>query len=226
MFDRPAIDKTVSIWYLHVMETIEQKIIKAYIPYQTTLREVARIIGTDHHRIKRVLIANGIKVVKGKQGDFTEDHKRNLSRACKGRKGWNKGKRMPKESLYKNMASHIRFDITSEWLSRFEDIQKLKFLNSCITSRGGRYSDNTEWYKAYIQKFYIDPQFNKIYDMWLGTNDKYLRPTIDHINPRANGGGNGLDNLQFLSWFENRAKSDMLQSDWQRIKNNIKDYLL
>jgi len=67
------------------MKTIEEKIIAEYKPHQTTLREVARIVGTDHHRVKRVLIANGIKVVKGKRGEFTEEHKRNISRACKGK---------------------------------------------------------------------------------------------------------------------------------------------
>ena len=208
------------------MKTIKEKTIKAYIPYKTSLREVAKIVGTDHHRVKRVLIANGIKVVKGKRGDFTEEHKKNISRACKGRTSWSKGKKMPKESLYKNMANHLRFDVTAEWLSQFEDIEKLKFLNRCVTSKTGRYSDDTEWYKLYIQKFYADPQFNGLYERWLGTNDKYLRPTIDHINPKASGGNNDLDNLQFLSWFENRAKNDMSWIEWQRLKENLGDYLL
>jgi len=118
---------------------------------------------------------------------------------------------MPKESLYKNMAAHIRFNVASEWLSQFEDIEKLKFLNSCITSRGGRYPDDSKWYMSYIQNFYNEPQFNMLYERWFGTNDKYLRPTIDHINPKANGGKNEIDNLQFLTWFENRAKNDMSQ---------------
>ena len=35
-----------------------------------------------------------------------------------------------------------------------------------------------------------------------------------------------LDNLQFLTWFENRAKNDMSMDEWIDIKNNIKDYLI
>lgn len=124
------------------------------------------------------------------------------------------------------MASHIRFDVSAEWLSQFEDIEKLKFLNRCISKRKGRFDVDTEWYVSYIEKFYNEKQFNKIYSKWLGTNDDYLRPTIDHINPKANGGNNDIDNLQFLTWFENRAKNDMPMVVWQKLKDNIKDYLL
>ncbi len=208
------------------MKTIEQKILKTYIPYKNTLREVARIIGTNHHRVKKVLVDNGVKVVKGKRGAFTKEHRENISRACRGRKTWSKGKKMPKSSLYKNMASHIRFDVSAEWLSKFEDVEKLKFLNACISDRAGRYNETTGWYKEYIKKFYTDTQFNQIYSKWLGSNDNYLRPTIDHIDPKANGGSNKLDNLQFLTWFENRTKNDMSQVEWQKIKNNLKRYLL
>ena len=157
---------------------------------------------------------------------FTKEHREAISKACKGRKTWSKGKKMPKESLYKNMASHTRFHVTAEWLSQFGDIEKLKFLNSCITKRTNRFEVDTEWYKSYILKFYNDEQFNEIYNKWLGTQDKYLRPTIDHIHPRAQGGNNDINNLQFLSWFENRAKNDMSQEQWCIIKKNIYKYLI
>ena len=208
------------------METINQKVIKAYVPYQTTLRDVSRVVGIDHHRVKRILEAEGIPVVKGKQKVFTNEHRENISKACKGRKTWSKGKRMPKESLYKNMASHIRFNVSAEWLSQFDDVEKLKFLNSCITDRSGRYAVNDAWYKEYILKFYYDLQFNSIYEKWLGSGDKYMRPTIDHINPKANGGNNDIDNLQFLTWFENRAKNDMTLNEWNKLKLNMKAYLI
>jgi 5-methylcytosine-specific restriction endonuclease McrA len=208
------------------MKTIEQKIIKAYTPYKTTLREVVRIAGTDHHRVKRVLIANGIKIVKGKRGEFTEEHKRNISRACKGRTTWSKGKKMPKESLYKNMATHLRFDVSAEWLSQFEDIEKLKTLNDMITNRGGMFDENTDWYKAYIQKFYSDERFNKIYEKWQVDKDPFMKPSIDHINPRANGGFNNLDNLQVLTWFENKNKKTLSQEEWDKKKAKIMEYLL
>lgn len=157
---------------------------------------------------------------------FTKEHREAISKACKGRKAWSKGKKMPKESLYKNMASHIRFDVTAEWLSQFEDIEKLKFLNRCISKRKDRFEVDTEWYMLYLSKFYNDVQFNKVYNKWFGTQDDYLRPTIDHIHPKASGGNNDIENLQFLSWFENRAKNDMPQEQWCIIKENINRYLI
>jgi 5-methylcytosine-specific restriction endonuclease McrA len=209
------------------MKTIEQKILETYVPGKTTLREVARIVGTNHHRVKRVLVDNGVKVIKGKRGAFTKEHRENISRACKGRKTWNKGKKMSKRSLYKNMASHIRFDVSAEWLSKFEDVEKLKFLNACISDRSGRYEETTEWYKEYIEKFYNDPQFNSLYKKWLNSGkDKYMRPTIDHIVPRSKGGTNEIENLQFLSWLENRCKNDMTQDEWDFLKLNMKEYLI
>lgn len=209
------------------MKTINQQVIEAYIPYKTTLREVGRIVGVDHHRVKRILESEGIDIVKGKRGPLTEEHKANISKACKGRKAWSQGKKMPKSSLYKNMAAHIRFDVTAEWLSEFGDIEKLKFMNSAITRRGGRFDLSTDDYMAYIERFYDDRQFNDLYFAWVTSQkNKWLRPTIDHINPRANGGCNDIENLQFLTWFENRAKCDMTQVEWDNVKSNIKDYLV
>jgi len=208
------------------MKNTETKIILSYKPNTTSLRDVARICGTDHHRVKRVLEANGVVIVKAKSKPFSEDHRRKIGEKSKGRKT-NLGKKMPKSSLYKNMAAHIRFDVTSEWLSGFSDIEKLKFLNSAITRRGGRFDLSTTDYVEYIEKFYDDCQFNDLYFSWLiSQKNKWLRPTIDHINPRANGGENAIENLQFLTWFENRAKCDMTQEEWNTVKANIKDYLI
>lgn len=50
--------------------------------------------------------------------------------------------------------------------------------------------------------------------------------TLDHIIPKSKGGGNDISNLTFLSWFENRAKDNMSLSEWNSIKQNIKEYLI
>jgi len=34
-----------------------------------------------------------------------------------------------------------------------------------------------------------------------------------------------LDNLQLISWLENRAKIDISQVEWNKIKSNINYYL-
>jgi len=212
--------------YDDIMKNIEQMILSAYIPYVTTLRSVARTCSTDHHRVKRVLEKNGIVIVKGKIAPFSDQHRAKIGAASKGRTSWAKGKKVPKSTLYKNMATHLRFDVSVDWLLAFDDIEKLKFLNRSV-GRGGRFDITTKEYKAYIVKFYNDAQFNRLYEKWLTSGQcKWKRPTIDHINPRANGGCNRIENLQFLTWLENRAKCDMSQQDWDSVKANIKDYLI
>lgn len=85
------------------------------------------------------------------------------------------------------MAKHLRFDIDYKWLMQFEDIEKLKVLNRCISMRDKRWRMNTDWYKEYLLKFYNDSQFNSIYTRWIESGyEYYLRPSIDHINPKAN----------------------------------------
>ena len=59
---------------------------------------------------------------------FTKTHRENISKSCKGRIGIWKGKKMPKNSLYKNMQTHIRFKVPLDWLLQFDDIEKLKAL--------------------------------------------------------------------------------------------------
>lgn len=57
------------------------------------------------------------------------------------------------------------------------------------------------------------------------TKDKWIKPSLDHIQAKTNGGTLLLDNLQFVSWLENRAKVDIKQDEWNRIKKNINYYL-
>lgn len=188
---------------------------------------MSRICGTDHHKVKRVLEKAGIPIVEGKKAPFTDEHKMKISKSCTGRSCWSKGKKMSKDSLYKNMATHLRFNINWEWLRKYDDIEKLKFLNRAITCRDGRFLNDVEWYKCYIARFYYDEQFNNIYEKWIKSGkEKYKRPTIDHIIPKAKKGTNEISNLQFLTWFENRSKNDMTQKEWNLLKQNMGEYLV
>ena len=74
---------------------------------------------------------------------------------------------------------------------------------------------------------YNDDQFNRIYESWINSGkEKYKKPSIDHIVPKSKGGTNDIENLQFLSWFENRCKNDMTQTEWDNLKLNIKEYFI
>lgn len=173
-----------------------------------SMRSIAVKYNTNHKLIGRILKKNGIATRKPK----------NL-----------RGKRKfpcDIDLKYNNMIAHLRWDIKLKWIKKFDDFEKLKFLNRAIANRDGRYNFTKTEYEKYIERFYKDEQFNKIYNKWIGNkNDKYLKPSIDHIVPRSKGGNNKLDNLQFLTWFENRCKNDMAQDEWSTFKKNMKEYL-
>src|SRR5690625_7790118 len=83
----------------------EKKIIKLYTVDKMTLRMIAEIMSTDHHRIKRILVRNEIKITqKGRiRKPFTSEHREKISIATKGRIPWSKGKKMTREHVLKNM---------------------------------------------------------------------------------------------------------------------------
>ena len=84
------------------------------------------------------------------------------------------------------MAKHIRFYVDYTWFLQFDDIEKIKTLNKCVSMRDKRWRMDTDWYKEYINKFYYDSQFNSIYKKWIDSGKEYyMQPSIDHINPKA-----------------------------------------
>ena len=174
-----------------------------------SMRQIALEFDTNHKLISRILKGEEVQIrkplnIRGKK-KFECDNER----------------------LYNNMATHLRFDVSFDWLIQFKDFKKLKLLNDVITDRSGRWSVDTEWYKEYLLKFYSDNQFNLIYNRWVESNfEKYKKPSLDHIISKAKGGTNDLNNLQFLSWFENRCKNDMSQEEWNILKSNIGEYFV
>jgi len=207
----------------------ENKIVEMYKNGRYTLRHLSEVFGTDHHKIKRILLKNGVKITRRNTlKEFTQTHKDNISKACKGRVGIWKGKKMPKISLYKNMKTHLSFKVSIEWLKQFDNIEKLKILNYSIRKTEYRKNWDNNTYKRYIEKFYNNSKFNKIYNKWIKSGKiKWLKPSIDHINPLSKKGIiNDFDNWQFLTWIENRAKFNIEQEEWDKIKNNLSDYFI
>ncbi|WP_099467837.1 hypothetical protein [Konateibacter massiliensis] len=192
---------------------------------------IADEYGTDHHRIKRILEKNEIEITrknrkrkssKGyKRKPFTDEHRKNIGLAQKGKVARNKGKKMPKESLYKNILGHLHRKVSLEWLRSFEDIEKLKYLNHIMSrDRVGKNFANEE-YINFIEYFYYNKGFNNTYDNWINENKaKYAKPSLDHIIPLSNGGGWDLSNLRIIPWCVNRAKFNYNPNEWEHIKHN------
>lgn len=156
---------------------------------------------------------------------FTKTHRENISKACMGRKTWSQGKKMSRSHNLKNMKAHLKYGVSIEWLDSFEEIEKLKYLNRSIARERDYRGFTTEIYKQFIEKFYKDEKFNHLFNEWVTTKDKWIKPSLDHIEAKCKGGTLLLDNLQFISWLENRAKIDIPQVVWNRMKLKIQYYL-
>lgn len=111
-----------------------------------------------------------------------------------------------------------------------DNFEKFLLIHSILTNvtKGYYLNCSKEEYLNAIQYFYFNDQFNAIYDFWQNNKNKdktyydWAKPSIDHRIPQSRGGTNKLDNLQILTVFENLAKRDMTQEEWENFKKTTK----
>lgn len=111
-----------------------------------------------------------------------------------------------------------------------DNFEKFLLIHSILTNvtKGYYLNCSKEEYLNAIQYFYFNDQFNAIYDFWQNNKNKdktyydWAKPSIDHKIPQSRGGTNKLDNLQILTVFENLAKRDMTQEEWENFKKTTK----
>lgn len=198
------------------MKMDEKEIIRLYVEEGYTLRRIADQFQTNHHMIRRILQRNGVEVTQQgrKRKPFTEEHRRKIGAARVGKGNWAQGLKMTEAFRRANMKGRL---YTSIDLSVYTDYERLLFLTSFLSKRKVHIGYDDPIRKAFLDKFYFDQQFNRIYEAWVAAGkDRWYRPTLDHKVSQFNGGSWELDNLQMLTWFENRAKADMNEDEWQR----------
>ena len=193
---------------------------RLYVEEGYTLRMIAEKFNINHHFVRRRLIKMGIEITReGRiRKPFTEEHIRKISETSKGRPGFWKGKKLPKHTLYLNMLSHMHWEVDLAFLVQFDDVERLKALNKLLTRNRVSEHFNTDKYKRFIERFYSDETFIRQMQLYQESGNKYDRPSLDHIIPLARGGTWDLDNLQIISWFDNRAKCDMTQEEYDAMK--------
>lgn len=129
--------------------------------------------------------------------------------------------------IYK-VAKNLNYRFDFEWLGSFEDLDKLKFLLKYSRKSYNTLSINRkEYYVEFINHFYYDPKFNKIYANWLRKGKfKGLIPSLDHIYPRSKGGSHDLKNLRFVTNVENYLKGTYSLEEWEEIKSNLDEIFI
>lgn len=201
----------------------EIDVIKLYTIDKKSIKNISKELKTHSKNISNILKNNNIQI----KYTFTQDHRNKLSGVNKKLSISKKGTKNTIISNYKNMANHLRYNVDYLWLMNFDDFEKIKFLNNAIT-RNRDYNFKTDLYKKYINFFYFDENFNTIYKKWLDNNkNNWLKPSLDHINPKIKNNEifDDIKNLTFLTWFENRCKSNIDYNTWVKMKSNITFYL-
>lgn len=202
---------------------MEKEIIKLYTVDKETLRWIAKILNTNHHTVKRILLKNGVEInnKNRKKRVLTEEHKEKIRRVWQNNK-WKqskmKWKKVSEILRRKNMIWHLRRGISLKDIEKYTDIEKLLFLNNVIWRHRKHFMEDQK-YIAYLDKFFFDDLFNKIYIQWKDNwKCKWKMPSLEHILPTSRWWTFDLDNLTFTTWFENRAKAEMTLEEWNSFK--------
>lgn len=195
----------------------EQEIVKLYQIEKWTLRRIAGQFDTDHHTIKRVLARHGVELSRDRiRIPFSEEHRKNIGAKSRGRRPWSKGLIMPESFCRANMKGRLRTAID---LDVYEDFGKLKHLTKLLAKRKSHLGGSDQSRKAFLDRFYFDEAFNAVYDAWIASGkNKWYYPSLDHKHAKSNGGNWALNNLQFITWFENRAKAEMSVEEWDAFR--------
>lgn len=119
-------------------------------------------------------------------------------------------------------------DVDDDFLSSFsQDFEKYLFLHKALRTTHKDvlyYNTHIEEYKEIILHFWVDEQFNAIYNFWKDNEQlsqtyyDWAKPSLDHIIPISRGGQEVLENYQFLTVYENLSKRDMTMNEWNLFK--------
>lgn len=173
-----------------------------------SLRQIGDELGWSHHRVKRALVGAGVEPVR--QRIKTPPTQTQLDQCAANGRMW-KGKKRGEHSTSRRFAMILKKSGLVLEEANFPDIERLMFLTRYTAKHKSHILDR----EAFLTLFYNDSIFNSLYDRWMEADRcRWLMPSLDHKMPLSRGGTFDLDNLHFLTLFENRAKADMTMEEW------------
>ena len=195
------------------------EIVRLYEVELLSLRAIWKLFWTDNHRIKRILLKEWVQLNHNNRKKYimTNEHKRKIWEKSKWRQTtlWIK---QSEQTRRKNMIWHLKRGLTLKDIAKYDDIEKLTFLNNVIWRHRKHFMEDKK-YIAYLDKFFFNNLFNTLYKQWIDSwKCKWIIPSLEHILPISRWWTFDLDNLTFTTWFENRAKAEMTLNEWYLFK--------
>ena len=210
------------------MAKIPAEIIRAclteYNSVNISIPNLSKKYNINYRNLKYAFLKIGVVIEKrgnGHTGLFrSTETKKNISKAKTGKPNPLKaGQKYTSTQRIKIIKSQCKFPFS---IDEYVDVDKFLLIKSFANGlyKLTDYSNK----EPFFNHFYYDDTFNLLYARWLITSptDKYIKkmvkPSIDHIIPISRGGSSDLSNLCAMTWFENRTKVNMTDTEWYNFK--------
>lgn len=189
-----------------------------------SIPNLAKKYGVNYRNLKYAFFKIGVTIEKRGNGHIglkrSTQTKKNISKAKSGKPNPLKaGKKYTAVQRLTIIKNQCKFPFSIDEYTNVDKFLLVKAFSNQLFKL-------TEYSKKeqFIKYFYYDELFDYLYTRWLAISptDKYLKkmakPSIDHIIPISRGGSSDLSNLCVMTWFENRAKVNMTDSEWLTFK--------